>query len=430
MFERKIMKDLILWKEKESKKPLIIEGARQVGKTFIVREFAKRYYVDQFIEINFITNSSYQDIFSGDISFNILLEKIKILFPEVNLNQKTLLFLDEVQECSIAITALKSFINQNNFDVIASGSLLGVHYNLVSSFPVGYVERIHLYPFDFEEFLLALNQENLFKIIKRNYKNNEVVENLYHKQMLELFIKYIVIGGMPEVIKTFATTNDYQKVFLNQQNIINDYKDDIAKYATSNEKIKAREVFDSLPYQLAKTNKKFQYSKVKKGGRRSEYENSINWLINAGIVYKANLLTRLEIPLITCSKPEHFKIYLMDTGLLVSMLGKDAQQLLLMNKLGIAKGAIYENIIGSILKMNHHHLYYFERVSGLEIDFITSINQEVVAIEVKSGENVKSRSLQTLLNENNISSGIKLTRKNYSVNDKIKNLPLYFSMFL
>ncbi len=424
------MNDLVNWNNKNNKKSLLIEGARQVGKTYIVREFANRYYGEKFIEINFIINKSYKDIFSGDISFNVIFEKIKILFPNHNYNDKILLFLDELQECPEAITALKSFAEQDNFVVIGSGSLLGVHYKVVSSFPVGYVDRLTLYPLDFFEFLKALDQESLFNITKNNYLNNQKVDKLFHDKMLDLFVKYIVIGGMPEVVKTYVETNDYNKVLKNQENIINDYKDDIAKYATKSEKVKAREVFDSIPFQLSKTNKKFQYSHVKKGGRSSEYMGSIKWLIDAGIVYKANLLTNLEIPLITYSNPDHFKVYLFDTGLLVSMLGVDAQQLLLMNELQIAKGAIYEHIIATILKMNNHSLYYYERKSGLKIDFITTVKQKVVAVEVKSGENTKSKSLNTLLKEEFIDYGIRLSRKKYGATKNIKSWPLYFSFFI
>lgn len=308
--------------------------------------------------------------------------------------------------------------------------MLGVHYKKVSSFPVGYVERLTLYPLDFEEFLKALSQTNLFEIIKTNYKNKERPEMIFHRQMLDYFIKYIVIGGMPEVVKTYLKTNDFSKVFINQQNIVNDYKDDIAKYGDSFEIVKAREVFDSIPFQLSKVNKKFQYSHVKKGGRSSVYEGSIKWLIDAGIVFKAKLLTKFEVPLITFSNPNSFKIYLVDTGLLVAMLGKDAQQMLLMNNLGIAKGAIYENIIATILKYNNHDLYYYKRSSGLEIDFITTINTEIVSIEVKSGENTKSKSLKTLLDEKRISYGIRLSRKNFNEGDKVKSYPLYLSAFI
>lgn len=430
MLKRKITIDLINWKNSDNRKALIIEGARQVGKTYIVREFAKAEYSKNFIEINFISNPSYKNIFTGDLSFEAIFEKIKILFPDQKYNTETLLFLDEVQECPEAITSLKSLGDQKIFSVIASGSLLGVHYNLVSSFPVGYVERMTLYPLDFEEFLNALNETSLLDIISMNYLEKVKIEKVFQDKMLELFIKYIVIGGMPEVVKTYVSTSDYSKVLRNQQNIVNDYKDDIAKYGDAQERVKAREVFDSIPFQLSKINKKFQYSHVRKGGRSNEYFGSIKWLIDAGIVYKANLLTNLEVPLITYSNPDHFKIYLLDTGLLVSMLGQDAQQMLLMNNLGIAKGAIYENIIASILKMNGHDLYYYERSSGLEIDFITTINTLIVAIEVKSGENTKSKSLQTLLDENLVSYGIRLSRKNYSENKSIKSYPLYYSIFI
>lgn len=430
MFERKITQNLLNWKNQVKKKALIIEGARQVGKTFIIREFAKTNYEENVIEINFLTNSSFKSIFEGDISFDVLLTKIKIFFPALNYKQKVLLFLDEIQAFPLAIAALKSFSEQNVFDCIASGSLLGIHYKEVESFPVGYVERMTLYPLDFEEFLLALGEKELFEIIKSNYESGEKVEKVFHEKMLSLFTNYIVVGGFPEVVKTFVTTNDYQRVLKNQENIINDYKDDIAKYGGITAKVKAREVFDSIPFQLAKVNKKFQYGVVKKGGRSSNYVGSIKWLVDAGIVYEAHALVNIEVPLITYRNPDHFKVYLLDSGLLVAMLGQDAQKLLLMNELGIAKGAIFENVIATILKVNGHNLYYYERSSGLEIDFITSVDTNILAIEVKSGDNTKSKSLQTLVADNIINVGIRLSRKNFGKGEKIISLPLYYSVFL
>lgn len=353
------------------------------------------------------------------------------MYFNVSENTKpTLLFLDEIQAAPAAITALKFFSTQKHFEVIASGSLLGVHYNQVDSFPVGYVERLTLYPLTFKEFLVALDKGFIYNNIKEQYDKKIKVDPIVHKKSLEYFIKYIVIGGMPEVVKKYSENSDFDEVIALQKNIINDYKDDIAKYATSNEKVKAREVFDSIPFQLSKVNKKFQYSILRKGARSIEYYNSIQWLIDAGIVYKTNLLTNLEIPLKVYSKDDHFKIYLMDTGLLVSMLGKEAQRLLLMNDLGIAKGAIYENIIATILKYNNHELYYYERSSGLEIDFIIEKDAKVVALEVKTGENTKSRSLQTLLQDNLINYGIRLSRKNFNDGKIIKSFPLYFSEFI
>ena len=340
------------------------------------------------------------------------------------------MFLDEIQDCPEAITALKSFYEQDVFDVIASGSLLGVHYNRVNSFPVGYVERETLYPLDFEEFMMALGQDDLYRLIESSYNDKTKLEAIFHNRALELFVNYIVVGGMPEVVKTFVETKDFNKVLNIQRNIINDYKDDIAKYANTSQKVKAREVFDSIPFQLSKTNKKFQYSVVKKGGRSSDYHESIQWLIDAGIVYKTKLLTNLEIPLSVYSNPHHFKIYLMDTGLLISQMGQEAQRLLIMNDLGIAKGAIYENIIAVILKQSGHNLYYYERNSGLELDFIIEKDTKVVAVEVKSGENTRSKSLQTILENKSIDYGIRLSRKYYSDDNNIKSYPLYLSIFI
>lgn len=429
MLKRKIVEQLLKWKNKSEKKALIIEGARQVGKTYIIRSFAKENY-QNVIEINFIENKSYKDIFSADLSFDKLLERIKLFFPITNKDEKTLLFLDEIQDCPEAITALKSFYEQDVFDVIASGSLLGVHYNRVNSFPVGYVERETLYPLDFEEFMMALGQDDLYRLIESSYNDKTKLESIFHNRALELFVNYIVVGGMPEVVKTFVETKDFNKVLNIQRNIINDYKDDIAKYANTSQKVKAREVFDSIPFQLSKTNKKFQYSVVKKGGRSSDYHESIQWLIDAGIIYKTKLLTNLEIPLSVYSNPDHFKIYLMDTGLLISQMGQEAQRLLIMNDLGIAKGAIYENIIAVILKQSGHNLYYYERNSGLELDFIIEKDTKVVAVEVKSGENTRSKSLQTILENKSIDYGIRLSRKYYSDDNNIKSYPLYLSIFI
>jgi uncharacterized protein len=431
MFERKITKQLNEWYNQSSRQALIIEGARQVGKTFIIHKFAKMNYHQRWIEINFILTPKWKDLFVGDITGEALYTKFSLMFRDIFKSKgRILLFLDEIQACPEAITALKSFTIDGRIDVIASGSLLGVHYNQVTSFPVGYVERIVMYPMDFEEFLWANEHQELIEIVKNRYQEKQEIPQFYHEIMLDLFVKYIVIGGMPEVLKSYMIDTDFNRVLKIQKKIVEDYRSDIAKYATSSERVRAREVFDSIPFQLGKDNKKFQYKHISKGGRSSTYEGSIQWLIDAGIVYKCNALSHLEIPLISYKLVDSFKLYMMDIGLLVSMLGIDAQTKLLFDDLGIAKGAVYENVIAVLLKMRGYDLYYYERPSGLEIDFVLSKESNVVAIEVKSGDNTRSKSLQTLLSNQDIDYGMKLSKKNLSVDELIIRLPLYLAMFM
>lgn len=431
MLKRKITNDLIQWYNNQNKQSLIIEGARQVGKTFIIKKFAEEYYKKQFIEINFIFQPQMKELFDGDISPDSLYLKLSLLYrDQFSSSNKILLFLDEIQACPNAITALKSFTLDGRIDVIASGSLLGVHYNQVTSFPVGHVQRLTLYPLDFEEFLWAMKHEDSIKTLENYYNNKSKVPKVIHDEFLKIFRSYVAIGGMPEVVLSFLNSNDFNKVNEVQSKILNDYKDDIAKYAQATEKVKARAVFDSIPIQLGKDNKKFQYKYVSKGGRSSMYEESIQWLIDAGIVYKVHALTNLEIPLVSYKNPSSFKLYLMDIGLLVSMLGIEAQTKILLNDLGIAKGAIYENIIAITLKQNDYEPYYYERSSGLEIDFVIVKNTSVVAIEVKSSDNVRSKSLNTIVEQKAVQKGIKISSKNISYDNDIYRVPLYLAMFI
>lgn len=431
MLKRKITNDLIQWYNNQNKQSLIIEGARQVGKTFIIKKFAEEYYKKQFIEINFIFQPQMKELFDGDISPDSLYLKLSLLYrDQFSSSKKILLFLDEIQACPNAITALKSFTLDGRIDVIASGSLLGVHYNQVTSFPVGHVQRLTLYPLDFEEFLWAMKHEDSIKTLENYYNNKSKVPKVIHDEFLKIFRSYVAIGGMPEVVLSFLNSNDFNKVYEVQSKILNDYKDDIAKYAQATEKVKARAVFDSIPIQLGKDNKKFQYKYVSKGGRSSMYEESIQWLIDAGIVYKVHALTNLEIPLVSYKNPSSFKLYLMDIGLLVSMLGIEAQTKILLNDLGIAKGAIYENIIAITLKQNDYEPYYYERSSGLEIDFVIVKNTSVVAIEVKSSDNVRSKSLNTIIEQKAVQKGIKISSKNISYDNDIYRVPLYLAMFI
>lgn len=315
--------------------------------------------------------------------------------------------------------------------MIASGSLLGVNYRHVSSFPVGYVTRMTLYPLDFEEFLwgIGVTSDEITKL-HRTFLNKVQVSNMLHKIMMERFKQFIVIGGMPAVVSSYIANQDYNDVFQIQRDIVTDYKSDIAKYANKTDKVKARECFESIPFQLGKDNKKFQYKYVSKVARSSTYDGSIQWLIDAGIIYKCSNLTALDFPLETYKRVNSFKLYLSDTGLLISMLGKETQRLIVQGDLGVSKGAIYENIIGVILKEKEYSLFYFDKLGRLELDFIIYYKNQLTAIEVKSADNTKAKSLVSFYQNYNGKFGIKLSSKNvYSTENELR-LPIYFSMFI
>jgi len=431
MLKRKIYDKLIEWKNQKNKLCLMIKGARQVGKTYIIRFFGKTEY-QSFLEINFDIANHNKEIFDSGLDADTILSRISLKFPDFKLiNGKTLIFIDEIQNCPNARTALKFLAEDKRFDIIASGSLLGVNHKEVPSFPVGYVDEITMYSLDFEEFLYAMghNQE-LINLLKHHYDNLIPIDNFIHNQMLALFKQYIVVGGMPRVVSEYITNKHYGEVLRMQKTIVSNYLDDIAKYAESQEKVKARECFISIPRQLAKEYKKFQYSIVEKRGRASKYAGSLQWLLDAGIISRCYNLSTPSMPFLVNRIEEEFKIYMNDTGLLVSMLDEGTQNKILNGDLGIYSGAIYENIIAEIFTKNHKSLYYYAKNSSIEIDFIIYYQQEPTAVEVKTADNTKSKSLTVLLNNYPKIKGIKLSSKNIGFTTKTINIPLYLSIFL
>ncbi len=433
MLKRKITQQLKEWKQNPQHKSLLIEGARQVGKTFSIDQFAQESYLpSNIIKINFETNPRFNTIFDGDIDAQSIITKLRLYFNDKSIEKgKTLLFLDEVQKCPRAITALKPLTEDGTLDVIATGSLLGVSYGLVSSFPVGYVDRLTMHGLDLEEFLWAQGVTADFIVrLKNAYETKSPLSEFEHLVLMEYFIQYLVIGGMPAAVNAFLTTHDYPNVLEIQKGIIRDYRDDIAKYASGNEKNRARECFDSIPAQLSKDYKKFQYKHVSKNGRSSLYEGSIQWLVDAGIALKCHNLSSVQAPLMSYRIPEAFKIYLADTGLLVSMLGNEAQRGILEKNLGIYNGAIYENIIADIFFKTGKPLFYYEKNNGLELDFIILHQRKPAAIEVKSADNLRSRSLKSALDNGLVEKGIKLSSLNLSIHGPIERYPLYMAIFL
>ena len=431
MLERKIMEDLKKWKKNKNKMCLLVKGARQVGKTFIIDKFAKENYKN-YIYINFDENPAYKAIFDGDLDINNLIKQISLRIPNAKLvPNETLIFLDEIQNCPNARTALKFLAIDKRFDVIASGSLLGINYKDVTSYPVGYVEHLEMYSLDFEEFLWAngITRQNISDI-REYFDKKETVPTAIHERMMELFKEYIVVGGMPRAVDEFVTNHNFANVIKIQKGIIEDYKDDIAKYAKDSEKAKARACFLSIPKHLSKDYKKFRYGYVEPRATAKKFQGSLMWLYDAGIINFCYNLTIPELPLEGNANSNIFKVYMRDTGLLMAMLEDGSQEDIIDGNLGIYKGAIYENIIADIFAKSGKKLYYFEHNSKIEIDFVIRYQKQATAIEVKSADNTKSKSMLSAIENWNVKHGIKLSTKNIGETNMVDSIPLYMAMFL
>jgi predicted AAA+ superfamily ATPase len=409
----------------------VIKGARQVGKTFIIELFAHENY-KYATTLNFEKNPAYKAVFDGDLDTETLIKQLSLRVPGSELIPgETLLFFDEIQSCPRARTALKFLTQDGRFDVIASGSLLGINYNDVPSYPVGYVDHLEMYSLDFEEFLWANDVAPVsIADIKEYFDKKQALPTAMHERMMELFREYIVIGGMPRAVDEFVTTHNFANVLKIQRGIISDYTDDIAKYAEGAEKAKARACFLSIPKHLSKDYKKFQYSIVERGGTARKFGGSLMWLYDAGIVNFCYNLSVPDLPLEGSAKDDSFKVYMRDTGLLMAMLEEGSLEDIIDGNLGIYKGAIYENIIADIFGKLGKKLYYFEQNGKLEIDFFIRRNNMAAAVEVKSADNTKSKSLYTVFAKYGVKQGIKLSAKNVGSTEFVDSLPLYMAMFL
>jgi len=431
MLKRKLEKKLFEWKNNPDRMPLVVKGARQVGKTYIIDKFCRENYKNYYY-IDFNEKPNFKDVFAGNLDLTTILKNLTLEIPNLHISPgETVFVLDEIQNCPNARTALKFLAKNSNFDIIASGSLLGINYKEVASFPVGYTDQVEMHSLDFEEFCWAngLDDSGL-SIVKECFIKKQPMNTSGHNRMLSLFKEYIVVGGMPRVVNDFVKNHNFANVLKIQRAIIEDYKDDIAKYAFGNDKAKARNCFLSIPKQLAKDYKKFQYSVVEKGGTSRKFAGSLMWLYDAGIVNFCYNLSIPELPLEGNSKNSEFKVYMCDTGLLIAMLEDGSQANIIKGNLGIYKGAIYENIIADIFTKLGKKLYYFEKSNRLEIDFLIRQEDIAVGVEVKSGDNSKAKSLESLVGFWGVEKGIKLTNGNLGVSDKIETLPLYMALYL
>lgn len=437
MLERKITKTLIDWKKEEKKPCLLVRGARQVGKTYIIDNFAKNNYKN-YIYINFELMPEYKKIFEGNLDIKTLIMKLEVTFPDKRIEpNETVLFLDEIQSCPNARTALKSFSLDGRIDVIASGSLLGLYYKEVSSYPVGYERVIDLYPLDFEEFLWGIGiKKETIEYAREAFKNKKSMDEYILKQLSEQFKMYILVGGMPKIVDEYVKTSSLSKVLTLQKAIIENYLMDVMKFAETTNKQKIINTFNSIPVQLSKKNKKFLYSNIKEDeenvGER-KYASSIEWLKDAGIINFCYNLSEPALPLMSNIKLNTFKIYMRDTGLLIAMLEEGTQKAILEDNLYINEGAILENVCSSEIAIRHKQLMYFERKSKLEIDFILNIDGKVTAIEVKSGNNKQAKSLNSIIeNYKTVKRYMKFEKDcNVFIDEKnIEHYPLFMIMFV
>lgn len=432
--KRKIDQYLIDWKTNLDRLPLIIKGARQIGKTESIRHFAAQHY-KSVIEINFILQKQYTDIFDDGFEVDTVIRNISLKNPElVFVPHKTLLFFDELQACVNCATSLKSFKEDGRYDVICSGSLMGINYNEIESNSVGYKEDYEMYSLDFEEFLWAKGySDNQIEDMYTHMKTLTPFSDLEMKVMMENFREYMVLGGMPAIVWSFVTNKNYSGTLKMQRQILLDYEEDITKYAGGLDKAKILNVFRKIPVFLGKDNKKFQISKVAHGARNRDYVGVVDWLDTAGIINICYCMAFPELPLRGNYDPNFYKVYFCDTGLLIGSLDEEAQNDLRVNKnFGTYKGAIYESIVGDMLAKQGYQLYYYRNEKGtMEMDFFVRDADSLIPVEVKANDGATA-SLNNLIGKEkypDIRYGIKLANKNIGFNDKFYTFP-YFLTFL
>ncbi len=436
MLKRKIEQTLLDWKNTPSHKPIIIKGCRQCGKTSSVRDFARKNY-SNVVYLNFIENPNYAAVFAGSLEVDTIVMLLSALLGNNAkfVPGKTVLIFDEIQDCPDARTALKFFRTDGRFDVIGTGSLLGVkgYGKEPKSIPVGSETVVDMFPLDFEEFLWANGiRGDVIEMLEKCLSDETPVPAALHNRMRDLLLQYVVVGGMPDAVQTFVNTKQMDAVLKIQRDIVRSYEDDMVKYADKKDKSKIKECFQSIPMQLSKKNKKFQYSLVKKGSTASTYSGSLQWIEDAGIISRCHNLSVPELPLDGNAEKDCFKVYMQDCGLFVSMLEDGTQYDILQGNLLGYKGAIFENLIADVFVKMGRKLYYFHKDSGLEVDFVIRYQSECVLVEVKANTG-NTKSTKTILNKPekyHVYHAIKLGDYNVGRADELLTLPLYMAFLL
>lgn len=432
MIKRKIVNDLLNWKSKHAQEALLIKGARQVGKTTIVREFAAKHY-KHFVEINFEQDPIAKEAFVGSRDARTIISRLSAMGYGPFVEKETLVFFDEIQSCPNARTAIKFLVQDDSYDFIESGSLLGINYADVSSYPVGFESQIEMFPLDFEEWLWANGVgENVIIDLKQSYATGQAIDAFTHEQVMKHYRNFLVVGGMPKVVATYLENPDFNEVIRQQRLLIDSYRLDIAKYAGA-QKARAKRFFDAIPSQLSKAHKRYILSELEKSGNMQKYGDAAQWLSDAGVASFCYNTHSFELPFEQYENLNLFKVYLLDTGLLCAMWSSNIQWEVMQGELDINEGALTENFVANELVKHGHRLHYYDHKSRNELDFLIADNKELTVLEVKSGSSYKThKALDNALEQNSerISRSIVLSRFAMEMEDKIEYLPLYMAMFL
>ena len=433
MLTREFEEKLLSWKNNPHKKAFCIFGARQIGKTTTVREFAKKHY-EHFCEINFFETPKAKEIFDGDLDADTIIMGISA-FTKMKLEpKKTLIFLDEIQKCPNARCAIKFLVEDGRFDYIESGSLLGVNVEDIPSLPVGFEEEHNMYPMSFKEFAAANGiQKETFDYLEDCFKNVKPVSDVIHTTMKKLFYAYLVVGGMPEAVQVFLDTHDIARVIEYQNSILSKYRQDISQYAPQSDKVKIKAIYDSIPSQLAQKNRRFMVNSVDKNARLLRYQDSFNWLVDAGVALPCYNTSAPIMPLALNEKRSLFKLFSNDVGLLCAASMSDIQFDLLQGDVSVNLGSVLENAIAQELQCNGFELRYYDSNKIGEIDFVIKIGNQVVAVEAKSGNDYTEHvALKNVLNvaDWNIDKAFVLCKGNVQKKEKITYIPWYMMMFI
>lgn len=426
--ERTAINQLIRWKNSSRRKPLIVEGARQVGKTWLVKEFGRKYYKN-IAYVNFEESVFLRTLFTDDFDMKRIMNAISAATHQPCVPGETLIFLDEIQEAENGLTVLKYFNeNEPNQHVIAAGSLLGIELHKHTSFPVGKVQFMTLYPMSFFEFLDAIGEKALAGFIEnRDWSNID----LFSSKLKELLKYYYFVGGMPEAVLSFSENQDWNEVREVQQEILESYRRDFSKHAPGNIVPRIAQLWNSLPSQLSKENRKFIYGLIKEGARAREYEIALQWLVDGGLIYKVNSVSAPRIPLKSYEDTGAFKTFIVDIGLLGAMSGLDSSTIVNGNRIFTEfKGALTEQYVLQQLILKHNVFYFSKSNSSLEIDFLIQGADEVIPIEVKAEENLKAKSLRQFVSQNNCITAYRLSMSNYREEEWMTNIPLYAAQLI
>lgn len=432
MLYRKIIKTLENWCNSANKKALLLTGARQVGKTTVIREFAKKHY-KHFVEVNFVKHPVAKKAFDSDLDTSTIVGNLSAMGFGPFVEHETLVFFDEIQECPNARTAIKFLVEDNKYDFIESGSLLGINYKEIPSYPVGFEQEYTMYPLDFEEFLLAKGiGEETIDVMRESFETTKPVPEFIHNQISKYFREYLVVGGMPEVVQTYVNNDDFRLTTDVQKSILTTYRADISKYAGKDQTLVKR-VFDAIPSELGKQDKRFVLANLEHGASRRKYEDPTQWLVDAGLAYYSFNTSAFELPFEATENRKLYKLYMVDTGLLSRLLLNGLQFNVMNGEIDINEGALTENAVACALSANSYPLHYYDKKSKQELDFIIEKANAITILEVKSGDGfTRHASLDAATNNHadKIGQSIVLCKSNIYKENDILYMPLYMAMYL